>query len=236
METKFLDNINANLGIIYKVCNIYANSGSDEREDLFQEIWSENKHTDSSKVSVTPEYVDQIISTRLKKVKSNFREYFWASFFYQNLVYGCLAFLIVRYFGRPDVVIPSVLGILLYIPFTIIFMKKFKSVFQPNKEGIAYSDDDIYLNIKNSYTRMSEFIRFKKRFDWVIVPLNCVLIVLINFILFVPGGIEANLTADIILLIVWHVIFIIAIRIENKKKFKEPLRQLEMILDEFKHF
>jgi RNA polymerase sigma-70 factor (ECF subfamily) len=38
METKFLDNINANLGIIYKVCNVYAGSGSSEREDLFQEI------------------------------------------------------------------------------------------------------------------------------------------------------------------------------------------------------
>jgi len=38
METKFIDDINANLGIIYKVCNVYADSGSDEREDLFQEI------------------------------------------------------------------------------------------------------------------------------------------------------------------------------------------------------
>jgi RNA polymerase sigma-70 factor (ECF subfamily) len=38
METKFLDDINANLGIIYKVCNIYSDPKSDEREDLFQEI------------------------------------------------------------------------------------------------------------------------------------------------------------------------------------------------------
>lgn len=38
METKFLDNINSNLGIIYKVCNVYAGSMRDEREDLFQEI------------------------------------------------------------------------------------------------------------------------------------------------------------------------------------------------------
>ncbi len=38
METKFIDDINANLGIIYKVCNVYTDSGSDERKDLFQEI------------------------------------------------------------------------------------------------------------------------------------------------------------------------------------------------------
>jgi hypothetical protein len=58
--------------------------------------------------------------------------------------------------------------------------------------------------------------------------------VVINFILFVPGGIIANITAGIILLIVWLVTFIVAIRIENKKKFSEPLRQLESILEDFK--
>jgi hypothetical protein len=111
-------------------------------------------------------------------------------------------------------------------------MKKFKSAFLINKGGIPFSENDIYFNIKNSYARMSEFFRFKKRFDWVIVPLNCVLIVVINFILFVPGGFMANIIAGIILLIVWFAIFIIAIRIENKKKFSEPLRQMEMILGE----
>lgn len=38
METKFLENINSNLGIVYKICNIYADSGTGDREDLFQEI------------------------------------------------------------------------------------------------------------------------------------------------------------------------------------------------------
>jgi hypothetical protein len=96
-----------------------------ENFDEIKKLWSENSLT------VNQVDVDQLISNRIKKVKNNFREYFWASFFYQNLVYGCLAFLIVRYFGRPDIMIPSVAGIVLYIPFTIMFMKKFKSAFQP---------------------------------------------------------------------------------------------------------
>jgi hypothetical protein len=204
-----------------------------ENFDEIKKLWSENKVIVTCNTPVSPEYVDQLISNRIKKVNRNFREYFWTSFIYQNMVYACLAFLIVRYFSRPDIAILSIAGILLYIPFTIVFMKKFKSAFLLNKEGVAFSDDDIYLNIKNRYTRLSEFFRFKKRFDWVIVPLNCVLIVVINFILFVPGGVMANITAGIILLIVWLVIFIIAIRIENKKKFLEPLRQLETILEDF---
>jgi hypothetical protein len=206
-----------------------------ENFDEIKKLWNENKVVEKCNTPVSKDYADQLISNRIKKVKSNFREYFWTSFIYQNLVYACLAFLIVRYFNRPDIAILSAAGILLYIPLTIVFMKKFKSAFLLNKEGVAFSNDDIYLNIKNSYTRISEFFRFKKRFDWIIVPLNCVLIVVINFILFVPGGVMANITAGIILLIVWLAIFIIAIRFENKKKFSEPLHQLESILDDFKN-
>jgi hypothetical protein len=205
-----------------------------ENFDEIKKLWTETKSADQPGSSVTSEYVDDIISKRIKKVKNNFREYFWVSFFYQNLVYGCLAFLIVRYFNRADIVILSAAGIILYIPFTIMFMKKFKAAFQKNKEGLEYSDNDISFNIKNSYSRMSEFFKLKKRFDWVIIPLNCVLIVVINFILFVPNGFIANIFAGIMLLIVWLVIFLIAIRIENKKKFVEPLHQMELILEDFK--
>jgi hypothetical protein len=205
-----------------------------ENFDEIKKLWSENKDAEKFNTPVSQDYADELISNRIKKVKSNFREYFWTSFIYQNLVYACLAFLIVRYISRPDIAILSASGILLYVPFTIVFMKKFKSAFLLNKEGVAFSNDNVYLNIKNSYTRISEFFRFKKRFDWVIVPLNCVLIVVINFILFVPGGIMANITAGILLLIIWLAIFIIAIRIENKKKFSEPLHQLESILDDFR--
>lgn len=206
-----------------------------ENFDEIRKLWNENKVVEKSNNPVSQDYADHLISNHIRKVKSNFREYFWTSFIYQNLVYACLVFLIVRYFGRPDIVILSAAGIILYVPFTIVFMKKFRSAFLLNKEGVEFSDDNIYLNIKNSYTRISEFFRFKKRFDWVIVPLNCVLIVVINFILFVPGGIMANIPAGILLLAVWHAIFIFAIRIENKKKFSEPLHQLESVLDDFRN-
>jgi hypothetical protein len=205
-----------------------------ENFDEIKKLWSESKGASLSDGSLSSEYIDDVISKRIKKVRNNFREYFWVSFFYQNLVYGCLTFLIVRYFSRADIVMLSAAGILLYIPFTVIFMKKFKAAFLLNKEGLEYSNDDIWLNLKNSHARMSEFFRLKKRFDWVIVPLNCVLIVVINFILFVPNGFMANIFAGILLLIVWLVIFLVAIRIENKKKFVEPLHQMELIMEDFK--
>lgn len=204
-----------------------------ETLEEMKKLWNESKFADSC-ATLTPEYADQLVAGRIKKIKSGFREYFWASFVYQNLVYASLAFLIVRYFNNTNIVILSIAGIVLYLPFTIIFMKKFKSAFLQNSGGEAFSNDDIYLNIRNSYKRMSEFLKFKNRFDWVMIPLNCILIVVINFILFVPGGIKAYPLAAVVLLIVWLVIFIIAIHYENRKKFREPLRQMETILEDFK--
>jgi hypothetical protein len=104
-----------------------------ENFEEIKKLWSDNKAAETCNTPVSPDYVDKLISNRIKKVKSNFREYFWTSFIYQNMVYACLAFLIVRYFSRPDIAILSAAGILLYIPFTIIFMKKFKSAFLLNK-------------------------------------------------------------------------------------------------------
>jgi len=37
-ESKFLDDLNANIGIVHRVCNIYFQRGSAEREDVYQEI------------------------------------------------------------------------------------------------------------------------------------------------------------------------------------------------------
>lgn len=201
-----------------------------EEFDDIKKIWNENKPSGQC----SPEYIDNVVSMRIKKVKSSFREYFWLSFIYQNMVYASLVFLIAKFFSRTDIVILSIAGILVYLPFTIVFMRKFKTAFLNNSEGLAFSENDIYLNIKNSHSRISEFFRFKKRFDWVMIPLNCVLIVVINFILFVPGGIMDNLIVGALLFFVWLIIFIIAIRSENKKRFSEPLQQLGSVLEEFR--
>jgi len=206
-----------------------------ENFDDIRILWNANSHFNRNNASMSSEQLDEVISRRLKKVKSSFREYFWTSFFYQNLVYAWLVFLIVKFIGRPDIVILSAAGILLYIPYTIIFFRKFKAAFLLNEKGMAYSNDDLYLNIKNNFERMSGFFRIKKLYDLVLIPLNCGLIVVINFILFVPGGFMANLGVAFILLIIWFVLFIIAIRIENRKKFIEPLSQLKTLLDEFKN-
>ena len=38
MEDQFLYDINQNIGIVYKICNVYITADKNERDDLFQEI------------------------------------------------------------------------------------------------------------------------------------------------------------------------------------------------------
>jgi hypothetical protein len=83
-----------------------------ETFDDLKAIWNNNKNNDPCK-SLSSDYVDHLISDKVKKVKSTFREYFWVSFFYQNLVYASLVFLIAKFFSKTDIVLLSVAGILL---------------------------------------------------------------------------------------------------------------------------
>ena len=54
--------------------------------------------------------------------------YCWASFTLQIIVYALLSHVIVKYWSDTEVLGLSILGILLFLPFTIMLMNKFKSI------------------------------------------------------------------------------------------------------------
>ena len=205
-----------------------------ETFEEIKKVWCENKFSASVNESVSSAFVNQIIAKQMKKEKRVISNYFWASFFYQNLVYGFLTFLALRYMSRTDIVFLSILGIVIYIPFTILFMRKFSTLFHSHNKESDFSNENIAFNIENTHRRLLEFFRFKKVFDWIAVPVSCFVIVSFTFILYVPGGIEANPVPVILLFFVWLGLFVIAIRIENKRTFIGPLHELKSILDELK--
>ena len=54
--------------------------------------------------------------------------YFWASFTLQIIVYALLSHVSVKYWSDTEVLGLSILGILLFLPFTIMLINKFKSI------------------------------------------------------------------------------------------------------------
>ena len=89
--------------------------------------------------------------------------------------------------------------------------------------------------MEGEYARLADFFRFKKRMDWIGVPVSCAIIVLVTFTLFVEGGVKANPVADLTIFALWVGMSLIAIRAENRKRFIAPLRHLEQVLEDLKN-
>lgn len=199
-----------------------------------EKFWKENKDRDAGPDALSKESLEKTIRSRIRREKKTIVEYFWASFVYQILIYAFMCHLFVKHWGNAELMVLSLAGAALYIPFTVMLMKKFRSMYASNTGRLNAISLNMYNHVLHQYKLLSEFFSFKKKYDWVAVPLSCLLIVLIIFKLYTTGGVIENLIAAIILFIIWLAMFTTAIYYENKKRFKDPLDQLESILRDMK--
>jgi hypothetical protein len=77
--------------------------------------------------------------------------------------------------------------------------------------------------VGGEYARLADFFRFKKRMDWIDVPVSCAIIVVVTFTLFVEGGVKGNPLGCLMVFAVWVGLSLSAIHAENKKRFISPL-------------
>jgi hypothetical protein len=70
--------------------------------------------------------LNKIVKSRVRKHMQATMQYFWASFALQIVVYGLLSHVIIKNLSNPNISIPGVAGVLLFIHFTIMLMRKFK--------------------------------------------------------------------------------------------------------------
>lgn len=198
-------------------------------EDI-RKCWQENMVSDAGADLLSKESVERMIRTRVRKQQTIVLQYFWASFTYQVLIYAFASHLIIKFWGDDQVLLLSLGGALLYIPFTVILMTRFKAMYPSANDQAASSVQNIAENVKKQHALLLQFFRFKKRFEWLAIPLSSSIMVLIVFKLYVNGGIEKYPTGGVASFLVLLTCFITAVYFENKKHFIQPLRQLELIL------
>jgi hypothetical protein len=173
----------------------------------------------------------KIITSRVRKhTKASFG-YFWASLALQIGVYALFSHFIIRYWSQTQILLLSLLGILLYLPFTIVLLQKFKRVARGRLRSSEQSSVLDYLT--EQHQLLHRFFTFKKRYEMVLIPLSAAIGVILVFTLYVPGGVQAFplgafITYSLTLLSCYW-----AIRNENQKSFIQPLRQLRAILQEY---
>lgn len=198
-----------------------------ETLDEAKNLWQNTKQQ-TDQPALNKAEVENIIKLRIKKEKKSAAGYFWLSFTYQIMIYAFTCHLIIKYWGDSQVTILSAVGVLLYVPLTVMLMQKFKAMFNPS----AQQNNDIQSNVKNQFTLLSQFFSFKKRFDFVSLPLTSVILTGIIFMLYVPGGVEANITGAAITCVLTLLIYGVAAWFENKKHFIHPLNRLRFILED----
>jgi hypothetical protein len=178
---------------------------------------------------------EELTNVFRRRVKTKFKssmQYFWASFTLQLLVYGLLTHVVVRYWLDPAYMAYAVCGILLYIPFTIVLMRKFKAIAVAKPQ--SHTTASLYQYADFHYAQLASFYKFKKWYEIILIPISVAIGTILTFNLFVPGGVSEHLNGALITFILSLLSCFYAIVRENRRSFEGPLRELENILKEFK--
>jgi hypothetical protein len=181
--------------------------------------------------TIDEESLYRLLRKKVKKENSDIMRYFWASFILNILVYAMSVHVIVKYWDNQIVFISAMTAILATIPFTAIMLKRYK--------GMAVSFDktksrqSIQEYISQQRELLLSFFRFKKLYEWFLIPLNSAIGVIIVFSIFVPGAVMGNLSGALVTYILTLASCAYAVNSENKRSFIRPLNELQSILDEF---
>jgi hypothetical protein len=173
----------------------------------------------------------KVLNGRAGKQTKIALQYFWASLALQILVYSLLSHVVVKYWYDIAAVIPALVGILIYIPFTLTVLKKFRQLAFMKIQSNSAASIREYLS--NQRIGLESILAFKNRYELFLIPLSCAIGVLLIFKLYVPEGALGNPTGAIITLAISLASCAFAIWRENKKHFYDPIRELTKVLEDY---
>lgn len=175
---------------------------------------------------------ENIIEAQVKKQRGISFQYFWASLAYQIIVYGFLTYTLLIYGKDTLVLLPGVVCFLLFIPFSLMLLLKFKQMAIGREGGKVVMDNAIKDYIEKQYTLLNSYYKFKTRYEIFLVPITSAVFVWIFFQLYIPGGVMAYPIISGALFLFILIACTAAIVAENKRNFKKPLGKLSQILND----
>ena len=199
--------------------------------DEIQKSWSLGKEQSRESLALNEDSVKRMIVPRVKRERNRVFAYFWSAYFWQLAVYASFTHLVFRFWGDWETVLISLTGIILYLPFTTVLIRKYSRMAQQDNHFAAES---MYDNVQKQYVLLREFFHFKRRFDWVGIPVTCLILAATVFKLWVPGGWIENQTGAIVVFVCALMAFGVAAIFENKKSFTRPMEALQMVMKDMK--
>ena len=199
------------------------------------DVWKEGKACVASPAPLSAKDLQGIISSRVRKELKTVSQFVWAAIVYQIILYSFLAHTFIRHWGDMRIMLLCLAGAAFYVPLTVALLRRVGTLYRRPSEAPGSTVPDVFHKVEGEYARLADFFRFKKRMDWIGVPVSCAIIVLVTFTLFVKGGVEGNPLAGLAVFALWVGMSLTAIHAENKKRFISPLRNLEQVLDDLKN-
>ena len=206
-----------------------------ELSNEIENVWKEGKAHEEGLAPLTGKDLQAIISSRVRKELKTVSQFVWAAIAYQIILYSFLTHTLVRHWGDIQTILLCLALAALYIPLTVALLRRVKILYRRPSEALGSAVPDVFHKVEGEYARLADFFQFKKRMDWIGVPVSCAIIVLVTFTLFVEGGVKANPVAGLTIFALWVGMSLIAIHAENRKRFIAPLRHLEQILADLKN-
>jgi len=196
--------------------------------------WAEKPSSSPNQSAYDNMSFTKVIKRRINQHTKDSMNYFWAAFVLQMIVYGLLSNVIVKNYRDSDILWLSIGVALLYLPFTIILMQKFKrlAIMKPSQQHNAAAS--IYDYVLQQQQLLTSFFRFKIWYEYLHIPVSVAIGVILIFKLYVPGGVYGHVTGATITFIISLLACAIAIKSENKKSFERPIQLLQNVLNEFK--
>jgi len=198
-------------------------------------VWKEGKAREAGPAPLAGKDLQAIISSRVRKELKTVSQFVWAAIVYQIILYSFLTHAIIRHWGDTQIMLLCLAGGAFYIPLTVALIRRVRTLYRRPSEAPGSMVPDVFHKVEDEYARLADFFQFKKRMDWIGVPVSCAIVVLVTFTLFVKGGVEGNPLAGLAVFALWVGMSLIAIHAENKQRFISPLRHLEQVLDDLKN-
>jgi hypothetical protein len=203
-----------------------------ETEINIKACWERGKSAELASPPLLMKDLQAIAASRVRKELKVVSKYVWAMLVYQIILYSFLAHTIVRQWGDSRTLWLCLACVAAYVPLTRALLQRIRMLYR-----LSAADDssavDILSTVERKHAALCSFFRFKKRMDWIGVPVSCAIIVVVTFALF-GNGVGSNPIASGALFTVWVGMSMVAICAENRKRFVEPIRQLELVLHDLK--
>lgn len=198
----------------------------------FKKEWATDAPRSLGELRVAPAELLAITQARSARHVNHAMHYFWASLTNQIIVYGLLSHVFIRCWGERTVQGLCLAGVLLYLPFTVVLLRQFKRMARPvSARPVAGFSPQA--RIQQQYDSLRAFYRFKRGYEYLLIPLSTALGVWLLFRLYVPGGVVHHPTGAAVTYLLALLACGWAIWRENRTRFEQPMRQLKELLEEF---